>query len=302
LLQVKGIGDSLAGRAETVELMPLSQGEIAERDTPEDFVSWLLSGSPRGLTTKLESATVIRGGYPEAVQRTPARATKLLRDYSARISSHDAKELSSRGYADQLGSLLTFLASSGQSELVKASLARQIGVAESTIDSYWRTSKMMRLVMEFPAWNRTPHRRAARRPKVSLVDTGLAAALVGFTEQKANALGNREFYGNLLEQFVAIELAKQRNWTAHPFEIFHYRDHKNLEVDLVIETFDGTLIAIEVKAPSHPSAHHWSNLEQFRQLVPEREVIGALLHTGEASATLHNWLHVLPITALWQHP
>jgi len=301
LLQVKGTGDSLAGRAETVELLPLSQGEIAERDSPEDFIAWLLSREPYGNYPTLDPALIIRGGYPEAVQRPPNRATRWLRDYATRLSNHDARELSSGGYADQLGGLLRYFASLGQTELVKASLARHIGVSESTVDGYWRTAKIMRLAMEFPAWNRTPHRAVARRPKAALIDTGLASALVGFTEQKANALGNREYYGNLLEQFVALELAKQRTWSEVPFEIFHYRDHKNLEVDLVIETLDGTLIAIEVKATSSPSSQHWQNLEKFRQLLPDREVVGVLLHTGDAVARLHDWLKILPITALWEH-
>lgn len=41
------MGDSLAGRAESVELLPLSQGEIRRRDTPEDFVAMILGAAGR---------------------------------------------------------------------------------------------------------------------------------------------------------------------------------------------------------------------------------------------------------------
>ncbi|MDR0960242.1 MAG: AAA family ATPase [Propionibacteriaceae bacterium] len=182
LLHVKGAGDSLAGRAETVEMMPLSQGELSRRETPEDFVTWILSGAQtRETFPVLDPATVIRGGYPAVVDRTPARSAAWFRSYIARLSDHDARELHGGGYSDQLSALLTYLASLGQTELVKAHVSRHLSVAESTVDSYLRLAKTMRLVCELPPWNRAPHKRVIRRPKVCLNDTGLSAALAGFT-------------------------------------------------------------------------------------------------------------------------
>ena len=301
LLQVKGVADSLAGRAETVEMMPLSQGELARRDVPEDSVAWLAAGAKPRPFDLLSSDAVIRGGYPEPNLRAPDRARRWFASYVDRLSDHDAKELRQGGYADQLGALLRLIAAQGQSELVNAKIARSLGLAESTADIYLRLATTMRLVSRFPAWNRTPRGRLARRPKACLSDTGLAAALANFTAPMAISPGGREYYGALVEQFVALELAKQRAWTTRPFELYHFRDRDGLEVDLVIETFDGSLIAIEVKSTRTIAPKLWAGLAAFRERFFDRDVTGVLLHTGDTAAVQHGWLHVLPITALWQH-
>jgi predicted AAA+ superfamily ATPase len=301
LLQVKGVGDSLAGRAETVEMMPFSQGELAQLNEPEDFVTWLLSGAAGDGFPALEPETVLRGGFPEACARSDTRSRKWLDDYAGRLADHDARDLQDGGYADQLGAMLGYFAALGQAELVKAQLARHLDVAESTVDAYWRLAKTMRLVQEFRAWNRAPHRRLVQRPKVCLLDTGLSAALANFTTAGARTPGGREYYGSLVEQFVALELTKQKPWSATPYTVYHFRELDGLEVDLLLETADGHLIAIEVKATTTPVQKHWRNLATLKERLPERQLTGVLLHTGDTTAHIHGWLHILPVTSLWRH-
>lgn len=301
LLHVKGVADSLAGRAETVELMPLSQGELNRRNTPEDFLSWLLAGARGDHFEALDPATAIRGGFPEAIHRTDARARAWFSSYVTRLADHDARELQQGGYADQLAALLTLIGSQGQSELVKSTIARGLGIAAASVDAYLRLARTMRLVVDTPAWNRTPRGRLVRRPKTTLLDTGLGAALARFTAAKALTPGGREYFGALVEQFVTLELAKQQTWTNTSFDLHHFRDHDGLEVDLVAETFDGDLIAIEVKSSRTATPTSWRNLAAFRDRFSDRSVTGVLLHAGDSVAHLHGWLHVLPITSLWQH-
>lgn len=301
LLHVKGIGDSLAGRAETLELHPLSQGEISRRDVPEDFASWILSDpEPRDFGA-LDPARVVGGGYPEPQNRSPRRARDWFLSYALRLADHDARELHGGGYAGHLQSLLAILAAGGQQEVVRTRLAREIGVSENTIEAYLRTAKTMRLVTLLPPWGRNLRGRATRRPKVSLNDTGFAAALAGFTTAHALAIGGREYFGSLVEQLVATEIQRQRGWSETPYRVFHYRDTDGLEVDLVLELADGRLIAIEVKSSSDVTARSWHNLDRFRERFSDREVTGVCLYAGSQSWRLHGWLHVLPATSLWQH-
>jgi predicted AAA+ superfamily ATPase len=284
-------------------MLPLSQGERSRRETPEDFVTWLLDRpSDRILFPKLDPKAVVQGGYPDAVSRQPHRARIWFQSYISRLSDHDARELQDGGYARQLASLLTYLAALGQTELVKAHVARALSVAESTVDGYLRLAQTMRLVCEFPSWNRALHKRVIKRPKICLTDTGLSASLAGFTAEKALTPGGREYYGALVEQFVALELMKQRSWSATDYAIHHFRDADGLEIDLVIETWDGRLIAIEVKTTTTPQAKHWAGLSAFKERFFDRDITGVLFHAGDTSATLHDWLHIMPITALWNMP
>lgn len=301
LLQVKGVGDSLAGRAETIELLPLSQGEIGRRQTPEDFLTWLTTGDERSQFESLEPASVLRGGYPEAIRRTPARAARWFSSYVERLSSHDARELQHGGYAAHLHGLLELVASSGQSELVKARLARSLGIAENSVDAYVRLATTMRLIASLPTWGRSPRGRVSRRPKVCLTDAGLAAHLAGFTEAQAQTIGGREHFGLMVEQFAVLELLKQATWSEHAAALFHYRSHDGYEVDIVAELPDSRLVAIEVKAAKTITPKAWTGLERFRLDHSDRTVIGVVLHGGTNVAHLHGWLHLLPITSLWTH-
>ena len=301
LLQVKGVGDSLAGRAETFDLWPLSQGELARRESPEDFVTWLLAQPAGGVFDRLAPEVVLRGGYPEVQARSESRAHAWFESYTTRLAEHDARELVGGGYGDQLRVMLSIIAASGQHEVVRARIARELGVAENTVAAYLRTATTMRLLAHVPSWGRSLRGRAAKRPKSSLNDTGFAAGLTGFTTSQAASLGGREFFGALVEQFVALEIAKQRAWSSTPYRIHHYRDTDGLEVDLVLELADGRLVAIEVKSATDVNEKAWRNVERFRDRFHDRHIIGVCLYAGDRSWRLHDWLHILPITSVWQH-
>lgn len=301
LLTVKGAGDSLAGRAETIELLPLSQGEMASTASAEDFVSWLLAGAPGHDFTALDVDAVITGGYPEAVRRSPRRRAAWFDSYVSRLAGHDARDLAGGGYADHMNGLLRLVAAGGQAELVNARLARGLGIAETTVASYLRTAEAMRLVTRLPAWGRSARSRLVRRPKVSLNDSGLSAHLSGLTREKALTVGGREHFGSLLEQFVTLELRKQQGWSAERFSLHHFRDHGGLEVDLVVELADGRIVAVEVKSTTSITARSWSGLERFRMEFPDRDITGVVLHGGREVLSPYPWLHVLPVTALWEH-
>lgn len=299
LLQVQGVGDSLAGRAESVELLPMSVGELDRRVTPEDFITWVLTAPRLPTLPRLDHQVVLRGGYPEPSRRTARRAATWFDNYAARLATHDARELHQGGYPADLGRLLRLVASGGIAELVKAKVARDLGISQTTAASYLRLMRTMRLLIEVPAWGRSPRARIIRRPKVALTDTGLSACLAGYAH--VDSAGGREYYGALVEQFVALELLKQRAWSEQRFDLFHYRDQDGLEVDLVAELRDGRLVAIEVKSGQTVTAKSWSGLERFASRFPDRDVTGVVLHGGTEAASLHGWLHVLPVTALWQH-
>ena len=110
----------------------------------------------------------------------------------------------------------------------------------------------MFLVHRLPAWGTTLGSRVGAAPKVHVVDCGLAARQLRFTEGKlraATAPALSEF-GHLLETFVVGEVSKQLDWLEEPIIRGHWRTHDGDEVDLALEREDGALAAVEVKAAS----------------------------------------------------
>ncbi|MCL1841707.1 MAG: DUF4143 domain-containing protein [Propionibacteriaceae bacterium] len=102
-----------------------------------------------------------------------------------------------------------------------------------------------------------------------------------------DARGSREYFGALEEQVVALELSKQRAWTQTAYALYRYRELNGFETDLLLETWDKRLIAIEVTATQTPMRKHWENLIKLHDRFPDRDGTGVLLHAGNSTATLH---------------
>lgn len=313
LLSLPGIADSLAGRAESIRVHTLSQGEIEQRATPEDWVAWILDlvdGAhklPQTVQPREETReAILRGGYPEPLKRSTNRAAdRWFASYSERLALHDAKHLEGKGqFSSVLEPLLRILASEGSAELVKAKIARQLGIAESTLTDHLALAKAMYLIDELPAWGRAFSTRAVRRPKIAVSDTGFASSLSGFTVEKSRLVGGMEHFGALVEAFAAGELRKQQEWSRERYRLYHYRERTE-EVDIVIELADGRLILVEVKAAVGVDKRAWRHLESLSEKLEDRVVVSVVLFLGDQALTAkhaHGTVYLLPVSTLWRHP
>lgn len=132
----------------------------------------------------------------------------------------------------------------------------------------------------------------------------MAAAMTDFTTEKSRLTGGQEFYGALLETFVAGELFKQQAWSQRRFRLFHLRERET-EIDIVIELADGRLILVEVKSARDPDARAWRNLVLMQRKLGERVAAAVVLHQGSAAHTVAvetGKVTVLPVRSLWEHP
>lgn len=104
----------------------------------------------------------------------------------------------------------------------------------------------------------------------------------------------------MLESFVALELRKQATWSDTDVKLFHFRDHKGAEVDIVLETPAGEIVGIEVKATATPVREDLSGLRSLRSLLGTRFRRGILLHAGTTTTHYSDEIYFLPISCLWQ--
>jgi uncharacterized protein len=132
-------------------------------------------------------------------------------------------------------------------------------------------------------------------------DTGLAAAIVG-KDVDALARLNDPSVGPLVESFVIAELAKQLTWSAVSARLHHLRDSDGLEIDAIIESADGRVVAVEVKASTvarSEDAAPMGSLRDKLDRVGEDFVAGIVFHTGDRRVRLGDRLVDLPIADLW---
>ena len=135
------------------------------------------------------------------------------------------------------------MAAGGQSELLKARLARTIGGSRNGVEAYVGLATTMRLLTVLPPWTRSPRRADRGAAKGGLTERpGLSAQSTDspVPTLRESAAGGP---GAVTEQFVALELRRR----AHgPLPTLHERDDEGgLEVDIIVEIPDGQLVAIE---------------------------------------------------------
>jgi len=299
---------ALTGRLHTVTIWPLSQGELEANH--ENFLEALRADAdavvaqhPTSGTTREDYATrVCSGGLPLAVRRSPAARARWFDDFVRQSVERDAVELSRVRQRQSLAELLTRLASQTGQLLNITKAAEAVGVERKTAEAHLRLLEDLFLVVRLPGWGKTLRSRVNVRPKVHLVDSGLAARLLRLTPAKLAGLDPAALteFGNLLETFVVGELRKQASWLDEQVTLGHWRTSDGAEVDLVAEFDDGHVLAFEVKANQRATGSDASGLQQLRDALGSRFLAGIVLTTGQRTYTHSDRIHVMPIDRLWQ--
>lgn len=298
---------ALTGRLHRLPVYPLSQGEIVRSE--ERFLGRLLAGEAgdlAGTTSRTEREEyvdrIVTGGFPTPLARTTAAGrSRWFDDYVRLTLERDVRELARVEQAAVLPRLLERLAGQTGQVLNLAKAAQALQVGERTADNYLRLLEAVFLVHRLPAWGTTLSSRAASRPKIHVVDSGVAARLLRLTPDKLlrrdpSALTE---LGHLLETFVVGELLKQASWLDGVSGVGHWRTRDGDEVDLVVERDDGGVVAVEVKASQRVDPREIAPLRKLRSAAGSAFVAGVVLYLGAPSYTSEADLHVISVDQLW---
>jgi predicted AAA+ superfamily ATPase len=142
----------------------------------------------------------------------------------------------------------------------------------------------------------------SKRPPATLKaakedSTGFVEHLIGQDAFRLSEPGGAA--GPMLENFVIMELAKQLAWSEQRARLYHYRTKDKLEVDAVIETPNGKVIGIEVKAGAPIRTEDLTGLRSLATLLGERFIAGYVLYTGQQTLPFGKKIKALPLDALW---
>ena len=323
-LTVPTISESLAGRAAILQLRPLSQREIAAHaDVVNDpaapgrvgivaanfesaISAWFRDdvrlGTSAGTARDAYLRFLCRGGYPEPFELTGTSRRRWFDSYVTTVLNRDVVDLGDLRAGPALARLIRLAAASTATEVNLSDWARRIGLDRRTVEGYLGWMHTVFLIHELPAWTRNRARRAIKRPKLHMADTGLAAALL-----RLDASGLRTptatMTGPLVETFVVNEIAQQISAADEAIDMYHFRDNTGREVDIVLERTDGSVVAVEAKASASPAPSQLRDVAWLRdrsdQTEPGTFAAGVLLHTGTHALKLGDRLYVLPIDRLW---
>ena len=296
------LSESLAGRIELHTLWPLSQGELAGHR--EHFIDAIFNKKFALPHVKGESFTALiprlmQGGYPEMLTRSADdRRRAWVSSYLNTILQRDVRDISNIRDLSELPRLLALIASRAASLLDYADLSRSLSMPQTTLKRYMALLEVTFLTHTLPAWFTNIGKRLAKSPKLLVNDTGLLLHLLGADADRLR--NDPTLGGGVLENFIALELLKQRGWSKIKPNLYHFHTHSGDEVDLVLEHPDGRIVGVEVKSTASIDAGHFRGLRVLADAAGERFVRGIALYTGGESVPFGKNLMALPMPALWQ--
>lgn len=298
---------ALTGRAHVMTVWPLSQGELHGRR--ESFIDTLLT-EPDSLRSVDTAETgrdqyteaVLTGGMPIAVAASSESARgRYFEDLVDLILMRDVMDIRRVRQRGLLQNLARQLAARTGQVLNVAAIAGQLEESARTLSDYIQLLESVFLVHHLPAFGRTLGTRVAKTPKTHLIDSGIAAHLLGVNRDR---LGLRKpstltEFGHVVETFAVNEIIKQAGWSAAEVTFSHLRTGQQQEVDLVVESRDGSVAGVEVKASTTVKDTDFKGLRLMRDKLGEDFTAGVLLNFGQRSYQYEDRLYVVAMERLW---
>jgi len=307
VLLLPQLSESLTGRLQIVRLHPLAQAELARpsssSDQPTGFLDALFGdGFPVSQSNPLGVLLlekVVAGGFPPALPGpTARRRANWYRDYIETLIQRDLQDISRIRSLDILPKLVSAAASQTAQLFNLSDLASPFELTRPAMSNYVTVLERLFVLERLPAWHNSRLKRLVKRPKCHLIDTGIAAALLG--ADVGSLKTDRELLGHLLETFVFQELRRQATWFDPPTEFAHLRTKDGAEVDIVIEQPSGHVAGVVVKASATVRSRDFAGLRRLANTVGKRFVRGVVLYDGEIGAPFGDRLHAVPIRRMWQ--
>ena len=195
---------------------------------------------------------LIIGGFPTLLNKKVEQAIDLNRAYVELLTEVDMSRVSGiKRDPIKVKSLLRSLARNTSTLVDISSLEKDIkqedniGITRPTIYDYLDALSRLLIIEDQPAWN--THIRSSyslrKSPKRHFTDVSLAIAALGIDQN--SLLNDLNFTGFLFESLVVHELRVYAQ--ANDATVFHYKDSSDLEIDCIVQKYNGDWSAFEVK-------------------------------------------------------
>jgi len=247
---MKGVTESMAGRAAVFGLLPMS-----------------LLESPK--------VTLRLGGFPEVLAR-PSSARIWFSSYVQTYLERDVRAISFIRDLATFRRFLMLLATRSGQILNRTDLAAPLGVSVPTISEWLNILEATGQVALVPPFFENFGKRLIKSPKVYFVDPGLLCYLLGIESE--SMLNRSPFLGALFETLVASEIIKTQLHTGSMRALYFFRDQQGLEVDFVVPRGDRRLFLIEAKASRTVTPQMGESLARLGKVTSDYGIDSVVVH------------------------
>ncbi|NOZ69275.1 MAG: ATP-binding protein [Deferribacteres bacterium] len=243
---MKNVSESLAGRIAIIELLPFS----------------LLEYKGRGAAAGSLEHFIWNGGYPEPCLY-PDKRDLWISSYIQTYIERDVRQLQNIKDLRTFEMFIALAAANHSREFNSAMLSREVGVTMPSVKSWAGVLKASYLCFFLPPYFRNYGKRIIKTPKLYFIDPAIVCALTrqpGAGSALSGAMG-----GAIFEGLVVSEAVKVFSMHGKKPDIFFWRSHDGLEVDLIVRVRD-KLYPVEIKLTATPTNRHLEPLNKFRKL------------------------------------
>lgn len=267
---MRDVSESLAGRIAILELPPFSHQEFARDSLAESL--WT-------------------GSYPTPAIN-PDRRDLWLRSYISTYIERDVRQIRNVPDLRTFSQFLTLTAARHSQEFHAADLSRELGISQPTVKSWGGILEASYIAEFLPPWYRNYGKRVVKTPKFYFYDSALVSLLT--RQPDAAAAMSGAMAGPLFEGWVVTETVKAFMALGRKPDIYFWRSHDGMEVDLLI-MIGGKLQAVEIKLTATPNTGHLEPLIRFLRVAgDEAHAQGLLVCQTETARDLPGGHQALP--------
>jgi len=243
----RGGGNLLAGRAWVYHLFPMTSTELGDLFNLHQTLAW--------------------GSLPRLLELSDDG--DKLEFFRAYTSTYLKEEILQEQLIRELRPFQRFLPIAAQTsgEIVNYSkIARDIGVAPPTVESYFQILEDTMLGFRLPSYHPLLRKQERLSPKFYLFDIGVTRSLM--RQLQAPPQQGTYAFGKLFEQFIILEIIRLSSYQRRDDAFFYYQTYGDLEVDLVIDRPGEQPIFIEIKSAEQVQDSHVAHLAAIAADLP----------------------------------
>ena len=248
----KGILHSGTGRIPSIQLRPMSlyeSGESSGLVSLSGLFEDKFSGSIDTGSVLLSDIAkyIVRGGWPAAIDFSAEDAVYFARAYVEGIIVEDIPRVAPSTDISKISRFMRSLARNESTTASRNTVRKDLNgeISDDTANNYMGI--LTRLFQIDDILPYSPSVRSSLRvkqmPKHHYVDPSIPAALLRLNVK--SLMNDLETFGFLFESLVLRDL--QIYSAVNGFNLYHYQDYRDNEVDAVVEADDGAFGLIEIK-------------------------------------------------------
>jgi len=247
----EAVAQSLAGRTAVLHLLPPTLDELARFELPA-----------RNLFE-----TLWAGAYPRIYDRQ-IPPDRFLSDYVTSYVQRDVRQVINVGDLQGFDTFLRLCGGRTAQEIHLSNLGADAGISHNTARAWLSVLEATFVAFRLPSWFRNVRKQIVKAPKLHFFDTGLLCSLLGISTPEQ--LRHHPLRGAIFESWVASEIYKARTHAGKRPDLYHYRDAKRLEVDMVLERGDA-LVLVEAKSGSTVGQDYFGSLSRLAASIEAKE-------------------------------